>query len=448
MSERRVHVLSDHVANQIAAGEVVERPESVVKELVENSLDAGATRVRIEVEDGGQRSIRVIDDGAGMSPDDAMTALLRHATSKVATVDDLKAIATLGFRGEALPSIRSVSRFSLRTRPHGAAEGVRITAHGADEPAVEPCGGPAGTEIVVDDLFFNVPARRKFLKQASTELQRLRGFVERIALGWPEVHFTLVHQGKVTLDFPADGDLQARILAVLGRDVCRRLHRVELAMGDHRVQGYASEPGFTRPNPNGIYSFINGRFIRDKVVQHAITAAYAPGLERGDYPLAVLFLFVPPEAVDINVHPSKSEVRFVESGAIHGLVSRALRLMLHDAPWGLTSAERRAPLGGDGTSLSFLPLLLGEPESNRGSWVNASGTAQAAGDAPAPGAPVPAWLDGQRDPVGPTRHDDRGATAPPRRRHHRAPELEQHGSAVGGASARVCPRSVLPRRAP
>ncbi len=363
---RRIHVLPDHVANQIAAGEVVERPESVVKELVENALDAGATRIRIELEDGGQRLIRILDDGCGMSPDDAMTALLRHATSKVRVADDLKTIETLGFRGEALPSIRSISRFSMRTRERGADEGVRIVGHGADEPIMEPAGGPVGTEITVEELFFNVPARRKFLKQSSTELQRIRSFVERIALGWPEVHFTLVHGGKTSLDFPADGNLQDRIISVLGRESCKRLWEVELTVGDHRVTGFAGDPGFVKANANWIYTFINGRFVRDKVIQHAITQAYSSLLERQQFPVAVLFLFVPPGSVDINVHPTKSEVRFVESGAIHGLVLRALRLMLNDAPWGLTAPTslpmvgRSSPLGGEGTSLSFLPLLLGE----------------------------------------------------------------------------------------
>ncbi|MBT9558628.1 MAG: DNA mismatch repair endonuclease MutL [Myxococcales bacterium] len=407
---RRIHVLPDHVANQIAAGEVVERPESVVKELVENALDAGATRIRIELEDGGQRLIRILDDGGGMSPDDAMTALLRHATSKVRSADDLKTIETLGFRGEALPSIRSISRFSMRTRERGADEGVRIVGHGADEPVMAPAGGPVGTEITVEELFFNVPARRKFLKQSSTELQRIRSFVERIALGWPEVHFTLVHGGKTSLDFPADGNLQDRIISVLGRESCKRLWQVELTVGDHRVTGFAGDPGFVKANPNWIYSFINGRFVRDKVIQHAITQAYSQLLERQQFPVAVLFLFVPPGSVDINVHPTKSEVRFVESGAIHGLVLRALRLMLNDAPWGLTATPnlpmvgRSSPLGGEGTSLSFLPLLLGE-------------------EAPptVPTSPIaPAWTR-EPSPEAPPRLDSEPESAPGERVEARVP---------------------------
>ena len=342
--ERRIHVLSDHVANQIAAGEVVERPAAVVKELVENALDAGATRVRVEIEDGGKRLIRIIDNGCGMSAPDALTALLRHATSKVESADDLRSIGTLGFRGEALPSIQSVSRFSVRTRPHEALEGVRIVAEGALDPVSEPAGGPPGTEVVVRDLFFNVPARRKFLRRTGTEMSRISTLVDQVALGWPGVHFSLIHNGRRTAEYPADSDLRARVLAVLGRDVCLRLHPVRLEMGQHLVHGYVSEPTLHRPNARGMFTYVNGRFVRDRVLQHAITRAYGSMLESGRYPIAVLFLALPPEAVDVNVHPAKAEVRFVESGAVHSLIERALRLTLADAPWGQPGAGE-GPVG-------------------------------------------------------------------------------------------------------
>ena len=384
MERRRVHVLPPHVADQIAAGEVVERPESVVKELVENALDAGATRVRVEVENGGQDRIRVLDDGHGMSPEDAMTALLRHATSKVASVSDLEAIGTLGFRGEALPSIRSVSRFSLRTRIREAEEGVRITAHGADAPVLEPCAAPPGTEITVDELFFNVPARRKFLKQAVTELHRIRELLDRLALGWPEVHFTLVSGGRVVQDIPPAGGLQARILQVLGKDVCRRLYAVSLAIGEHRVEGFASDPGFFKSSNAWQYTYINGRFVRDKVLQHAITQAYSDTLQRGQFPVGVLYVFIPPESVDINVHPAKSEVRFVESQVVHGLVLRGVRLMLADAPW-----SGLAPVvPGENTRLAFMEDLPS------GAWTHAEPGKAAEPPAPAEGAAKgPAGID-------------------------------------------------------
>ena len=331
--ERRIHVLPDHVANQIAAGEVVERPSSVVKELTENALDAGSTRVQIELEDGGKQLIRIVDNGCGMNEADALCALRRHATSKVRLATDLQAIATLGFRGEALPSIRSVSRFMLRTRPHDAARGVRIVADGAAEPVVEPAGGAPGTEIVVRDLFYNVPARRKFLRRTATEMSRVTTLIEQLALGWPGVHFSVVHNGRRTLSYPADADLKARLLAVLGRKTLRGLHEVRLEMGHHRVVGFTSEPSLARRSASKMFTYINGRFVRDRVIQHAVTQGYGELLQRGQYPVCVLYVTVPPEAVDVNVHPAKAEVRFVESGAIHSLVERSLRLTLAVAPW-------------------------------------------------------------------------------------------------------------------
>jgi DNA mismatch repair protein MutL len=335
-----------------------------VKELVENALDAGATHVRVEIEDGGKSLIRIIDNGVGMSEADALLALRRHATSKVTTADDLCSIDSLGFRGEALPSIRSVSRFSLRTRTEDSDVGVRIVADGASPPDVEPVGCPKGTEITVRDLFFNTPARRKFLKRTATEMSRITELMDRFALGWPNVHFSLTHNGRRRGERPADRDLQARILAVLGRDVCSRLFPVRLEMGDHSVVGYTSEPAYNRSNARGMYTYINGRFVRDKVVQHAITQAYGTYLDRGRYPICVLYLVLPPSSVDVNVHPAKAEVRFVESGAVHGLIERSLRLTLADAPWGFgeesTSNAQASPLGGLDTELDALPLLFAD----------------------------------------------------------------------------------------
>ncbi len=356
---QRVARLPDHVANQIAAGEVVERPASVVKELVENALDAGAHRVAIDVEDGGKKRIRITDDGCGMTAEDAALALERHATSKVKTADDLKTIGTLGFRGEALPSIRSVSRFRLRTRPHDEIEGVLLTGDAASRPVIEPCGGPPGTEITVDDLFHNVPARRKFLRRTGTEMSRISALVDQLALGWPGVHFSLHHNGRKVANYPADSDLRDRILAVLGREVCRSLFPVDLVIGSHRVTGYVSEPGVSRPNPKRVFTFVNGRHVRDRVLQHAITRAYADHLDRGRHPITVLYVELPPEAVDVNVHPGKAEVRFVESGAVHGLVERAIRLMLVDMPW--TSDKGPSTRSSLNEPEGELPLFDGAP---------------------------------------------------------------------------------------
>jgi DNA mismatch repair protein MutL len=331
--ENKIHVLDDHVANQIAAGEVVERPASVVKELVENALDAGATRIQVLVEDGGKRLIRVIDNGCGMTAGDAVLSLQRHATSKILNVDDLRNIISLGFRGEALPSIRSVSRFSLSTRKHTETEGVRIVADGAMEPLVEPAGGHPGTEVIVRDLFYNTPARQKFLRRGGTEMSRITETLDQFALGWPGVQFTLTNNGRVTSDYPADTDLRSRILSVMGKDVCKRLYPIRLTMSPWEIQGFLSEPTFNRANRRGLYCFINGRFIRDRVVQHAISQAYGDSLERGRHPAGVLYLSHPADGLDVNVHPAKAEVRFSDSGRVHGFITRAVKLMLSDAPW-------------------------------------------------------------------------------------------------------------------
>jgi DNA mismatch repair protein MutL len=342
---RTIHVLDDHVANQIAAGEVVERPSSVVKELIENSLDAGATKIQILIEDGGKTLIRIVDNGCGMNSIDALMSLKRHATSKVFDACDLQTIATLGFRGEALPSIRSVARFQLRTRTHDTVEGTQITADGGEEPVLEPVGCPPGTDVSVRELFFNVPARRKFLKRESTEMQRISELVNQLALGWPGVHFRLQHNGRKVSDYPKNSGLNDRIRAVLGKKVHQQLIAVKMQLGDCEVAGYTSTASFNRRNNRGIYTFINGRFVRDRVLQHAVTQAYGLLLERGHYPVCVLYINLPLEALDINVHPAKAEVRFVESSAVHSLVERALKLSLADSPNVLSMDKGNAHFG-------------------------------------------------------------------------------------------------------
>jgi DNA mismatch repair protein MutL len=333
LSERpRIAVLPAALANQIAAGEVVERPASVVKELVENALDAGATTIFVDVEEGGRRMVRVVDDGHGMSREDAALAVQRHATSKIQTVDDLQAIATLGFRGEALPSIASVSRFVLSTRTAEDTVGTEVRTSGGDDCAIRDIGGPVGTRIEVADLFFAVPARLKFLKRTATEMGHIHALIADTALGNPHVHLRLSHNGRVGVDHPAAPSLKHRIFQVLGRQTTEHLFEVRLD-GPIRVLGYISDPAFQSPTARGTHSFVNGRPIRDRVVHHALVSAYGNLLDRGRHPHAVLYLWVPPDQLDVNVHPAKAEVRFVRPGDVHEAIVRACRETLRATPW-------------------------------------------------------------------------------------------------------------------
>ena len=345
-----VEILPEALANQIAAGEVVERPASVVKELVENAIDAGATRVFVEVEEGGRSRIQVVDDGAGMTRADAVLAVRRHATSKIHHADDLHAIQTLGFRGEALPSIASVSRFSLLTRPASETLGTRVSIAGGTDAEVLDAGCAPGTQVEVRDLFFNIPARLKFLKARATEMGHISRLMTTFALGNSSIHFRLRHNGRDVVDWPSDSSLKARIHAALGADTCRRLHEVHLDADVH-VHGFVSEPDHTRPGTAGIHAFVNGRAVREKVLHRAISTAYGESLERGRYPHAILYLEMPPDEVDVNVHPTKHEVRFVRSGAVFECVARAIRMTLSASPWhGEESANPPSPETSSETS--------------------------------------------------------------------------------------------------
>jgi len=341
--EGQVRVLPEVLANQIAAGEVVERPSSVVKELVENALDAGATTVFVDIQEGGRRLIRVVDDGIGMDRQDATLAIERHATSKVHDVEDLRGIITLGFRGEALPSIASVSRFRLITRAEGTPVGTEVRIEGGTHLEIRDAGGPIGTRVEVADLFYNVPARLKFLKRSATEMGHISGLLTAAALGYPHVHFRLSHNGRVTLDHPVAPSLGQRIFQVLGAATAGRLHPVQLD-DTIRVRGFISQPSLTRTNQRGIHTFINGRWVRDRVVNHAVVSAYGNLLDRGRYPHAVLYLHLPPDEVDVNVHPTKAEVRFVQAGKIHDAIVGACRATLNRTPWLTDDARARGPL--------------------------------------------------------------------------------------------------------
>ena len=326
----RINRLPDDLANQIAAGEVVERPASVVKELIENAIDAQATRITITAEYGGKKLIRVEDDGIGMDPDDARLCLERHATSKITRADDLGAIVTLGFRGEALPSIASVSHFRLRTRARGSASGTEIRVNaGIVESAVE-AGGPEGTLIEVADLFYNLPARRKFLKSDGAEAAQVSRFVTQLALCYPEVGFTLVSSGRKVIAVPPVTSLSDRLYQLYGDR--QDLVAVEREFGGVRLHGFIAALAEQGPVRGPQHVFVNRRIVKDRTIAHAILDAYSVATNKERSPEVHLFLDVPPDRIDVNVHPTKAEVRFKEQSLIHELVRRALGDALGKGP--------------------------------------------------------------------------------------------------------------------
>jgi DNA mismatch repair protein MutL len=331
-----IQILPETLANQIAAGEVVERPAAAVKELVENALDAGARRIEVDLLDGGCRLVRVRDDGSGMGREDAVLSLQRHATSKLRSKDDLFAIATYGFRGEALPSIAAISRFTLLTCEPGASAGTRIEVEGGRVVSVEDAGAPAGTTVEARDLFWNVPARRKFLKRAATEQAHAVEAVLRLALPRPEVEFTVRESGRVLLRLPA-GEAAAvqeqRAEEALGREVRGRLLPVSAHVRGVRARGLAASPAIERSNAAAVWLFVNGRAVRDRQLTHAVLRAYGEVMPHGRYPAALLFVEVAPRDVDVNVHPAKAEVRLADARAAHEAIGAALRPALASGAW-------------------------------------------------------------------------------------------------------------------
>ncbi|MDL2268714.1 DNA mismatch repair endonuclease MutL [Desulfosarcina sp. OttesenSCG-928-A07] len=320
----KVRILPETLSNKIAAGEVVERPFSVVKELVENAIDAGSTRILVEIEKGGRKLIRVSDNGHGMGRDDALLCLERYATSKIRTDPDLFAIRTLGFRGEALPSIAAISRFSLVTREASADVGTRIVVEGGKIITVADTGAPVGAMISVGDLFYNTPARRKFLKSIDTEMGHIADTLASMGLCHPAIQFRLSHDQRVIKNWPSVTDPLERVADVLGRSLKEALHPVTGKTDAVRISGWAATPRISRSTTRGIYLFVNGRWVRDRVLQHAILAGYSGRLMKGQYPVAVLFLEVPFDQVDVNVHPAKHEIRFLLQQQIHDAVSQAV----------------------------------------------------------------------------------------------------------------------------
>jgi DNA mismatch repair protein MutL len=397
----RIRILPDQVANQIAAGEVVDRPASVVKELLENALDAGASRIRVEVEAGGRRLIRVADDGYGMNRDDALLAFERHATSKLRTADDLLSIATLGFRGEALPSIASVARVTLETSLGTAAGeksiGTRIEIAGGKILQVDDAALPRGTTIAVADLFFNTPARRKFLRAESTELAHVTALVTHYALAHPEKHFELISATHTIVSAPPVTRTAERIYQIFGKETLALLLPLaaETALeraglpepppwkkdpnepkrdpGALRLTGFFSKPELQKLNRNSIYIFVNKRLIRDRLMMHAITEAYRNVIPPTSFPVVLLFLELPPEEVDVNVHPAKTEVRFRQQSLVHDFVRDSLRMALVKA----------RPAAG------FLAALDSQP--------NASPSLMPPAASPLPGSPDSAPVPPQPD---------------------------------------------------
>jgi DNA mismatch repair protein MutL len=323
--EARIRILDEDVANKIAAGEVVERPASVVKELVENSVDAGATRITVELEDGGRRLIRVTDNGGGMTAQEAVLALQRHATSKITRADDLASIRTLGFRGEALPSIASVSRLTFITRARGELAAAKLEVEGGEIRSLSEVGAPEGTSITVTDLFYNVPARLKFLKSARTELGQACDWLTRIALAHGTLALRLLHEGGELLHSPGSPDLVNVVAALYGKEVARELLPAFWERGGLRVQGLVSRPTFTRPTRSGQSFFVNGRYVRSRSLTHALDEAYRSTMHAGRYPFAVLAIDLDPSLVDVNVHPTKAEVRFLREWELHRAAHEAVR---------------------------------------------------------------------------------------------------------------------------
>jgi len=325
----KIRVLADHVANQIAAGEVVERPASVAKELVENSIDAGATQITIEIEAGGRRLLKISDDGEGMVRDDAILAFERHATSKIRVSDDLIAIGTLGFRGEALASIASVAKVELVTSTEGAAAGTRVTIDGGRLRDVKDAAHPRGTTIAVRDLFFNVPARRKFLRSEATETFHLTNLVTHYALAHPEIAFTFVNNGRDVVRAVAAKDLRERAYQIFGETFLENLLAVDGGDASFaRVTGFVSAPRDRRTSRDSQYLFVNRRFVRDRMIGRSLSEGYRSILPHGVYPAALLFIETPLEEVDVNVHPAKTEVRFRRPDAVADAVRDAVRSAL------------------------------------------------------------------------------------------------------------------------
>ena len=396
-----IQQLPDTLVNQIAAGEVVERPASVVKELVENALDAGASRVDIDLEEGGIRLIRIRDDGGGIPEGELSLAISRHATSKISSLDDLEEVATLGFRGEALPSIASVSRFAISSRTADQAHGLRLEVDGGKFAPPQPHPHPAGTTVEVRDLFFNVPARRKFLRAERTELGHIEEWLRSLALARPRVELRISHNGRLTRHYkPARdaGDHVRRVAEALGEEFTSQCLQVEHAGAGLRLWGWVGLPTAARSSADQQYFYVNGRAVRDRTVAHAVRQAYADVLFHGRYPAFVLFLECDPRQVDVNVHPAKHEVRFREQRLVHDFIYRTLHEALKVTRAGMAAGHDAvaAPMAAwEAPSQAGLGLPVREAMSAYASLYRAPEPGQAAA-----AAPPAAANEGEAPPLG------------------------------------------------
>lgn len=344
----KVHILPDRVANQIAAGEVIERPAAVVKELVENALDAGATRIEVEFRHGGRSLIRIEDNGCGMSRDDALLALERHATSKIVEAADLDRLMSYGFRGEALPSIASVSRFQLQTREATSDSGTEILVNGGKFVHVRDCGRPVGTRIEVTHLFNSVPARRKFLKTDQTEAAHIVHNVRLYALACPKTAFTLIEDGRVIFRSPQCATFGERIGEIFGRQIAESLIEIDASESGHRLSGLIGRPGIGRATRHEMIVFVNARPVDSRTLNYALIESYHESLPKGRYPLAFVFFECDPAAVDVNVHPAKREIRFRSEPAVRGFVIRAVLQRLRELGVGSAILPTAQPVGSGG----------------------------------------------------------------------------------------------------
>ncbi|MGD8458141.1 MAG: DNA mismatch repair endonuclease MutL [Anaerolineales bacterium] len=386
-----IKILPDEIASQIAAGEVVERPASVVKELVENALDAGATHITITVEGAGQKLIEVADNGEGIRADELGLALSRHATSKLSTAEDLFRITTLGFRGEALASIASVSRFTITSRREDEEIGARLRSEGGRHESVEPIGAPSGTVVRVEDLFYNVPARRKFLKTDATERRHIDALTTRYALAYPEVRFHLQQEGRTALQTSGNGDRREVLAAMFNADIARQMLAVDSDYETLSVKGFISPTSLTRSNRQAITFFINGRWVKDIALTTALVQAYHSMLMVGRFPIAVIFLEIKPELVDVNVHPTKAEVRFSNQNEVFSGVQRAVRrALLAFSPVPMVNTQVRwTPLPTrDFDSATAEGGMMGDEPPEDGDSLDGGETAEAQARLPESGVPL------------------------------------------------------------
>lgn len=415
-----IQQLPDVLINQIAAGEVVERPASVVKELVENALDAGATRVDIDLEEGGVRLIRIRDNGGGIPAADLPLAVSRHATSKIASLDDLESVATLGFRGEALPSIASVSRFQIISRQANDEHGSALAVEGGTVGEVEPRQHPHGTTIEVRELFYNVPARRRFLRAERTETGHIEEWLRSLALARPDVELRVSHNGKPSRRYKGGGELfsDERLYETLGADFARHALRVEQEGAGLRLHGWIAQPAYSRASADQQYLYVNGRSVRDRSVAHAVRQAYSDVLYHGRQPAYVLFLEMDPARVDVNVHPAKHEVRFRDARLIYDFVRRTLHEVLAGTRAGQqAAAAETAGAGAYGGAAPARPVMsfsqsglaLRTDEARAGYAALYGDAATAAAPGPAQGAEPDPWPAAG---AGPSAAFDRGASTP------------------------------------